>query len=187
MIIIKVNRKLLIRLTTFSLVSLIVLSAYSYIAHLAAPYKSEPIIYNASGSPDNALVTFLSSKNLTASLHKNVEIFDVSKGSVVRSAIPSKKLQNEVEKYLSGITGMYVKVKAFPDSGYMIRVPLDPPIKVQNQWLSASVDQAIVIFPQDKVPYLLVLDEKSRPLFFTFQNDTTELLDLLNFQLNSSQ
>jgi len=122
---------------------------------------------------------------LTYDEYKDVEIFDISKGEVIKTIQSNPVIQKEAEKYLKSITGMYAKVKAFPESGYIIRVPLEPPVKVQGQWLTNygidSVDEVFILFPGQGTPYLLVLDERSRPLFYNFEGNTDVLLKILDF------
>lgn len=84
---------------------------------------------------------------------------------------------------------MYVEAKAFPDKGYIIRVPFEPSVKIQSQWLKDYgmnlVDEVFILFPEQGRPYLLVLDEKQRPLFYYFEGNTDVLLEKLNFKLES--
>lgn len=114
--------------------------------------------------------------------NRQIEIFSINKESVVKKAPLSPVIQNEAVKYLNSITGLYVKVKALPDKGYIIRIPLEPPLKIKTEWLDDLVDEVFVIFPGDKaLPYLLILDDKNRPYFYTFEENTEILLKELNF------
>lgn len=121
-------------------------------------------------------------------VHANVEIFDVKQGSVIRQLESSPDIQREAKKFLEEIDGMYVKVKAFPEEGYIVRIPLEPPANIQNEWLNALVNEVFVIFPGDEnAPYLLVLDGKGRPYFYTFHGKVDTLLEKLNFNPVTAQ
>lgn len=131
--------------------------------------------------------TFLASSNV----HDNIEIFDIGKGSVIKVIQINDFALTEASKYLQGITGMYAKVRALPDKGYIVKIPFEYNIIVKNKWLNDyninSVDKIFIIFPQDRVPYLLVLDEKERPYFYCFNGDTNKLLKSLNFEPDNLQ
>ena len=92
------------------------------------------------------------------------------------------ELGAEAKDILDKITGMYVKVKAFPDKGYIAKLPLKPVVEVSNKWLNEygifSLNEVFIIFPEGNTPYLLVLDSNYRPLFFNFeQGAKSDLLD----------
>lgn len=121
-----------------------------------------------------------SDKDNTA--NRQIEIFSINKESVVKKAPLSPVIKNEAVKYLNSITGLYVKVKALPDKGYIIKIPLEPPVKIQTEWLDDLVHEIFVIFPEDKTPpYLLILDDNNRPYFYTFDESTEILLKELKF------
>jgi len=86
---------------------------------------------------------------------------------------------------------LYAAVKAFPDNGYIIRIPVVPPIQVQNPWLNDyniySVDQVFILLPEQGDPYLLVLDNKLRPYFYYFNGNVEALLKDLDFYPVPSQ
>lgn len=129
-----------------------------------------------------SLVILLAAVNISAQVHKSIEIFDVKQGLVVKKLDVNPVVQKEAESYLKGISGMYVKVKAFPEAGYIVRIPLATPVRVQNEWLDASVNEVFIILPGGAdVPYLLVLDEKGRPEFYNFKGKTDTLLEKLEF------
>lgn len=132
------------------------------------------------------LVSFLVSSD-SDTTNKNIEIFDIAKGEVVREIEANPVARKEAEGYLAKITGMFGKVKAFPEKGYIVRVPLEPSAQINNKWLTDyginSLDQVFIIFPEQTIPYLLVLDEKNRPLFFNFEGSINTLLENLNLKL----
>jgi len=137
--------------------------------------------YYTAGTFERAdVAAFLTQENPDRS-GRHIEIFDVCKGSVIKRIGLNSEIQGEAEKYLKSITGMYVRVKAIPDNGHIIKIPLEPPVKVQNKWLDEAVDELFVILPEETTPYLLVLDDKGRPLFYTFEGNVNVLLDNLNF------
>jgi len=117
-----------------------------------------------------------------AQTNQQIQIFDISKGKVVKNLQINTDSQQEVEKFLEGITGVYVKLNPIPNNGFMIRIPLEPNVTVKNQWFDDLVDEVTIIFSGEENPYLMVFDDENRPYFLTFKGDTGKLLELLNFK-----
>lgn len=135
------------------------------------------------GNSRVSVKTFLSAARLLDE-NKKIEVFDISEGKVIAKYRPSNVIIDEAGSFLKNITGMYGRVKALPDKGRIMRIPFDPAIQVNSKWITdcgiTSVDKLYVLFPDSGEPYLLILDEKDRPLFFNFDMDTSTLLLHLN-------
>lgn len=119
---------------------------------------------------------FVSDNNNTTPF---AELFDVEKGDVIKTFEADEFLQKTAETYIYSINGMYIKVNAFPSKGKILKIPLSKPIYNENIWYKGKIDVLYIIFPYNEAPYLLILDEKSRPLFFTFTAGTDELSEYL--------
>jgi hypothetical protein len=122
------------------------------------------------------------STNVHAKTNPHIEIIDVSKGEIVEKVPLSPKLQNYVEKFLKGISGVYKKMNPVPSEGHIVKVPLEPNVALNNQWLNTIVDEVILIFTGSESPYLCVFDDENRTYFFTFKGETNEFLNELNFK-----
>ncbi|MFD2444264.1 hypothetical protein ACFSO7_09825 [Bacillus sp. CGMCC 1.16607] len=118
-----------------------------------------------------------------AEIDKNIEVFDIQKGKVIKAVPLQDEFQAEVKKYIAGIDHIYVKINPIPKKGYMIKIPLNPKVHIQNQWINTNSDQIILVFTKDEKPYLMVFDDKNHPLFFTFKGGNTDVL-LRNLQIN---
>jgi hypothetical protein len=125
-------------------------------------------------------IFLLVSTNAIAQTNQQIEIFDINKGKVVMNVPLEPVLQQEAKKWLKGITGVYVKFKPIPDKGFMVKVPLQPNVMVENQWFNDLVDEVIIIFPYQEKPYLLIFDSENKPYFFTFEADTDKFLEIVN-------
>ncbi|MBO9130751.1 hypothetical protein [Bacillus sp. 165] len=112
---------------------------------------------------------------------KRVEIFDIKQKRVIQFVESSPDIQKEAERFLKGITDIYKKFDPIPAEGYMIRIPLEPSVMVQNQWMDALVNEVVVIFPKEGTPFLLVFDDENTTYFFIFNEDTDALLRYLKF------
>jgi hypothetical protein len=128
------------------------------------------------------LVVQLISTNGIAQTNQQIQIFDINKGKVIKVLQMNTDLQQETEKFLEGITGICVKYNPIPNKGFMIRIPLEPTIKVRNQWFNDLVDEVTIIFSGQEKPYLMVFDDENRPYFLTFEGNIGKFLGLLNFK-----
>ncbi|CAH2715925.1 hypothetical protein BACCIP111895_03109 [Neobacillus rhizosphaerae] len=117
-----------------------------------------------------------------AQTNQQIQIIDISKGKVIKNVQKNSDIQQEVEKFLEGITGVYVKLNPYPNNGFVIKIPLEPNVMVKNQWFNDFVDEVMIIFPGQEHPYLMVFDNENQPYFLTFQGDTSKFLGLLNFK-----
>ena len=164
--------------------SFIIIVRYVESSRLTSKYET---LISASGLIDGTNLQYqLTLENEIEREYKNIEIFDVSKGKVIKTVKSNSTFQIEAEQYLRGITGVYVKVQAFPIEGYIIRIPFEPNIAVQNKWLKDYginiLTETFIILPNEEKPYLLVLDQYQRPIFYDFEGDTNALIETLDFK-----
>ncbi|KAJ49721.1 hypothetical protein BD780_001566 [Clostridium tetanomorphum] len=124
--------------------------------------------------------------NVYGKQYKSIEIFDINKNNVIKNIESSSEIEKQVKNYLQNIKGIYGKFNPIPDKGYMIKIPLDTPIAIQNTWISSFIDEVIMIFPENEPPYLMVLDNEERSIFLSFNGDTNTLLKYLNFNAKNS-
>jgi hypothetical protein len=126
-------------------------------------------------------IFILYTTNAMAQTNNQIQIIDIKKGEVIKSVQKNPDLQQEVAKFLEGITGVYVKLNPYPNNGFVIKTPLEPNIMVKNQWFNDIVDEVMIIFPVQEKPYLLVFDNENQPHFYKFLGNTNKFLGLLNF------
>ncbi|HEY4554070.1 MAG TPA: hypothetical protein VIG80_12840 [Bacillaceae bacterium] len=119
------------------------------------------------------------SMHVQAQADKRIEVFDIQKGMVVKRQELNPSVQKEAENYIKGITGVYTKVQPIPRKGFMVKIPLEPSVRIENEWLHDLVDEVIVIFPADESPYLMLYDNENRLHFFTFTGSADELRQIL--------
>ena len=111
-----------------------------------------------------------------------IEIFDVKEERVVKSVLSNDKIRNEVEKYLKEITSIYVKIKPIPNNGFIIKIPLYPPIDIDNEFFNYQISIVYLMFPENESPYLMIFDKESHPFFYNFSGNTDLLLKYLNYK-----
>jgi hypothetical protein len=72
---------------------------------------------------------------------------------------------------------LYPKLNPTPKTGIMIKVPLGPPIKVNQTLIKKPVHEVIFIFPEAERPYMLIFNEqKNDPMFYYFSQDSAVFL-----------
>ncbi|CAG9608725.1 hypothetical protein [Pseudoneobacillus rhizosphaerae] len=121
-------------------------------------------------------IVFLYSPSNNAQGIKNVELFDIQKDTVTQVVPSNTFFQKAAKDYLNGINGIFVKVKPIPNQGYMIKIPLEPSVQINNEWITELVDEVIIIFTKDETPYLMVFDDENNPHFFHFKGNTNKLV-----------
>ena len=117
----------------------------------------------------------------TSESNNEIQIFDISKGKVVKKMNTTPSLQEQALQIISSITGLYTKVQPFPEKGYIVRIPVDPALKVQNQYINATIDKIYVIFTEKEPPIVLILDSSEKPFVYDFNWKTDELEKQLDF------
>lgn len=113
---------------------------------------------------------------------QQIQIFDIDQDKVIKYVQLNTDVQQEVEEFLEGISGVYAKYNPIPNKGFMIRIPLEPNIMVRNKWFDDLVDEVTIILPSQEAPYLMIFDDENKPFFLTFEGNTEKLLDLLDFK-----
>jgi len=169
----------------------ITLNIYNHYQKTELYKKYESLLCLSNQFYQTSLITFLASEHEADTSGRAVEIFDIKKGEVIKKISSNPTIEKTAVSYLKDISGLYAAVKAFPDNGYIIRIPVVPPIQVQNPWLNDyniySVDQVFILLPEQGDPYLLVLDNKLRPYFYYFNGNVEALLKDLDFYPVPSQ
>ncbi|MBS4192119.1 hypothetical protein KHA94_18295 [Bacillus sp. FJAT-49705] len=99
-----------------------------------------------------------------------IEIFHLEKGKVIKEIPITATIQFEAEKFLTNIAGIYKNINPLPKKGLIVRIPLDPPLQVQNQWIHTLVDEMNIIFPIGENPYIMIYDDENNTYFFTINS-----------------
>ncbi|MFN7253427.1 MAG: hypothetical protein ACK4M9_22040 [Anaerobacillus sp.] len=124
---------------------------------------------------------FLNISTVYAKSSKSVQILDIEKSEIIKTVPSSSLVQFEAEKFLKEIDSVVKKFKPIPESGYLIKIPLEPSFHLENKWVNTLTDEIIVIIPDDENPYLLTFDDENKSWFFTIKPSISELLNALDF------
>jgi hypothetical protein len=116
---------------------------------------------------------------------RQVELFDIKLDKVTKTMPVNRSFQEHAKGYLNNIDNIYTKINPIPKNGYMIKIPLETPIRVNNQWINSYVDEVIVVLPDGEDPYLMTFDEDNRIHILTFKGDTEFLFKTFNLNLKA--
>lgn len=192
MFFITVNKKI-VGIVVFAIIlCLMALCAYSLAMISESKYKYESVITITKMFDDTHFIAFMTNEMAQnkGKEVKNIEVFDIAKGEVILSKPLNHDIQNEVFNYINTVKDLYAKVMPFPEKGYVIRVPFEPPRNVDvpllNETGIKSVDSVFIILSDKEAPIMLILDSKLRPLFYTFNSGIDPLLEYLDLKLEYS-
>jgi hypothetical protein len=109
----------------------------------------------------------------------DIEVFDITKGQVVSKIPNTVEVQKEVQLCLESITGVAQPLKETPKEGKMIRIPLNPPILVENQLFAVMSHEVFLILLPSKKPFLIVFGEDHTPHLADFSHNLDKLFNYI--------
>jgi len=169
---------------------LLAVSVYAAVKVSHNENKYQSVLAMTKMFDDTHFIAYISGSN-TAERSKNIEVFDITKGEIIISQPSNINIQNEVFNYLKTIKSLYTKVMPFPDKGYVIRVPFNESIRVDQKILNdsgiKSVDSLYIILSDKEAPIILILDNQERPYFYTFNASIQPLLEYIKLNPEAEQ
>ncbi|MBP1931231.1 hypothetical protein [Ammoniphilus resinae] len=105
-----------------------------------------------------------------------IEVFDVSRGKVVKHIVNTPQVQQEIKNMVYTITGMVSDLKIEPNDGYLVKIPMEPPVMIKNQWMDLYAEELILFLSPTSEPKLLIFSDENRPYFVHFNYDISFLL-----------
>jgi hypothetical protein len=131
------------------------------------------------------LLIFLPSIPISAKGSPCAEIVDSKQNMVVKSVQVDSEIYDMVKSWVKSIDNFCGKISPVAVEGYKVRIPLDPPIKVNKQSLNADVSEVYIIVPQDKPPFFMIFQDKNKPSYFKFYGNIDSLSKALDFELRN--
>ncbi|NLU52880.1 MAG: hypothetical protein GXX10_08480 [Clostridiaceae bacterium] len=188
MFFISINKRSVGYIVAVIFLCLMVLYVYSSAKIAENENKYQSILCLARMFDEATFIAYLG--DISAQTDKyNIEVFDIEKGEVIIKKSISPDMQNEAYNYVSNVKSLYTRVIPFPEKGYVIRIPFNPPRNVNVELLNnqgiKSLDSIFIILSDREAPVLLVLDSKLRPFFYTFSASIQPLLDYLDLKPNA--
>ncbi len=186
MFIFTLNARKAILFLILALILVFLLGIFFFIERPQKDVKNSEIVACSANLDNSKFVAFLASSD---SEQKNIEIFDIIRGEVIKVKSLTEEVRTLSASYVRNVKSLYVKVNAFPNKGYIVKIPQVPPLKTQKPLFTDyginTISELFVIFPEQEVPYLLVLDKKYNPFFYNFEGNTEKLLSLIELEMAS--
>jgi hypothetical protein len=114
--------------------------------------------------------------SVQAAQPKDVQVFDIAQGKIMKRVNNSAEIRKEVEKSLQSIHELVVKFRVEPKDGVVLRIPMEPSVKVDNQWFHDSVDEVFIIIPRSEKPFMLLFNADKKPIILKFKHPVQQLL-----------
>lgn len=131
------------------------------------------------------LILFLYSMPICAKGSPCAEIFNTTQNIVLKSVQVDSEIYNMAKGWIKNIDNFCGKINPSAVEGYKVRIPLDPPVKVNKQSINADVREVYIIVPQDKPPFFIIFDNKNKPSYFKFYGSIDSLSKALDFKLRN--
>lgn len=119
--------------------------------------------------------------NIQAESQHKIEIFDIQQGKVIHTAPSNMEIEKQVDLLMKSITDVYRAFEPIPHKGFMVKIPLEKPISLKNDYFDDLVNEVILIFPEYENPHMMVVNDENRPYFFSFNKSVDEILALIKF------
>lgn len=180
MIFISIRKKTFGIFLTVVILCILAITAYAVVKVSQSENKYNSVLEITRMFDDTHFIAYISGRNDSNST-KNIEVFDITKGAVISREPSTIEMQNEVINYVKSINSLCTKIMPFPEKGYVIRVPIDPPVKVKQKLLNDAgikmLDCVFIILSDKEDPIILVLDKQERPYFYTFDASIQPLME----------
>jgi hypothetical protein len=128
------------------------------------------------------LIIFLHSIYVGSEDFKYVEIFDPKQDKVVKVVQSNPQIQAMITGWITNIEGLHKNDPA-TDDGYVVKIPLDPIVKVNSKSLNALISEVYILIPENEPPCYLIFENENRLLSLVFNGDIDTLSNILDFKL----
>ncbi|MBL0385359.1 hypothetical protein JJB07_01755 [Tumebacillus sp. ITR2] len=113
---------------------------------------------------------------------ERILVYDVKKQEVVKKIDNTPALQQEAKKWLDTVTGLSPRVNLGTDKGLIVKIPMDPPTRADNQWMNAQITEINLILRPGEKPAMLLFTEENLPKVFEFTHDVGKFLRKTHLQ-----
>ncbi|MBM7869955.1 hypothetical protein JOC70_001425 [Clostridium pascui] len=130
-------------------------------------------------------ILFIFPATIYAKDYNDIEIYDIKKDKLIKTVQSNSEIENLVISYLQEIDGIYAKLNPIPKEGYAIKVSLESPLVLQNEWINDIVDQAIIVLPKEEghKAFFIIFENEDKLMCFTFKGDVEQFLRKLKFKI----
>lgn len=115
---------------------------------------------------------------------KHIEIFDPKQDKVVKVVQSTSQIQDMITSWIINLDGTYKNDPA-TDDGYVVKIPLDPIVKVKCKSLNALVSEVYILIPENEPPCYLIFEDENKLISLVFNGDIDKLSNILDFNLRN--
>ncbi|GKS13589.1 hypothetical protein YDYSY3_45890 [Paenibacillus chitinolyticus] len=96
------------------------------------------------------------------------QLYDVDKQKVVETLIVTDEIRIEASRWLASIKDIAVQTKIDNVQGVVLKLPLDPPLAINNRWMQGSSNELFLFLDPSRLnePLLLVFSTTGKPFLF---------------------
>lgn len=131
------------------------------------------------------LIILLYSTPVMAKGSPCAEIIDPAHKKVLKSVQMNSEIYDMVRNWVIDIDNYCGRLTPAAVEGYKVRIPLDPPVKVNKQSLNREVSEVYIVVPQTKPPFFIIYDDKNKPSYLKFHGNIESLSKALDFKLRN--
>jgi hypothetical protein len=110
----------------------------------------------------------------------DLEVFDIEKEQIVKRIPNTPEIQQDITQYLKTISQSIPPLGQVPKKGKMVRIPLQPPFQIENQWMKGTIYEVFLILLPDRDPFVIVYDETKKPYLLQSAYVPQHILKLVN-------
>lgn len=126
------------------------------------------------------IITFLNSTVMATEKLEYAEIFDPTEGKIVKVVQLNARIRNmalNLIKNREGIRGKHNPV--IVNDEYIMKVTLEPKIKVNRKWLNSNVKDVYIVFPEVGSPFFMYIKNEDNISCFPFNGNVDALYKTL--------
>lgn len=108
-----------------------------------------------------------------------VQLFDVVQGRVIRTAPNSLAFRRLGESWIASIRGAWQGFRLDPESGYILKIPFEPAVRVNSGWYRGEVRELYVMWdpltPHDT--RMMLMGPEGKPRMFYVKSDAGSFVE----------
>ncbi|MEF3306469.1 hypothetical protein [Paenibacillus sp. GYB003] len=108
-----------------------------------------------------------------------VQLFDVAQGRVIRSVPNSMSFRRLGESWIASIRSAWGGFRLDPESGYVLKVPFEPVVRVSNNWYRGEVRELFIMW-DPKAPHdtrMMLTGAGGSPRMFIIKADAGSFVE----------
>ncbi len=127
-----------------------------------------------------AILFMMAIQPVSAQQTTDLEVYDIEKEQIVKRIPNTPEIQQDITQYLKTINQAVPPLGQVPKKGKMVRIPLQPPAPIENQWIKGTLYEVFLILLPDRDPFIIVYDESRKPYLLQSSYVPQHIVKLVN-------